>query len=91
MQDFTIESELGTEIVQAKNQWKAAGEWAAQHAGFDTDEPCWEPFSFHVNETEFAAEIYRIGRSGSGILEICSGDQRKFFNQEGNAVKLKLT
>lgn len=86
MQDFIVESELGTESIKAADQWQAAGEWAAQHAGFDTDEPCWDPFWFSVNEVEFSAEIKQLGRSGTGVIVVFCGDQKRIFDH--NATEL---
>ncbi len=54
---YRIESERGVETVDAQSPMDAAGAFAADVAGFDSDEPCRDPFSFTVDGDDYTAEI----------------------------------
>ena len=83
MKNFLIQSDGGDETIQAKDIWDAAGQYAAQAAGFDTDEPCWEPFSFLVDDEEFFAEIESLDGVGTGKVKVSKGKTEKVYDDEG--------
>ena len=81
---FSIESEAEEEPqqVEAETAWEAAGIWAAQQAGFDCDEMCFDPFSFTVDGVVFRAEVISVSRSG-GKVQVTQGKETKLFDQDG--------
>ncbi len=82
---FTIVSYAGTSTIEAESIWDAAGIFAAEAAGFDCEEICWDPFSFTVDDVHFCAEIVhvsRVSRSG-GKIKVSTDKETKLFDEYG--------
>lgn len=84
---FTIDSERGVETIEAESLFDAAGAFAADAAGFDSDELCFDPFCFAVDGVEFSAELKAVTGRGTGRIEVGNIDKVIMFDENGDRVR----
>jgi len=84
MKQFKICGDAGDSTVQANDAWQAAGNHAVNNAGFDC-EPCWDSFTFTVDDVEFQAELASLAGPGNGTISVTNQDtdETKVFDQDG--------
>jgi len=76
---FRIESDgHGKYEIEAHDIWYAAADAAEKELGDPENDPCWDSFSFTVNDEEFGAEIETVKRSGYDIKLSYQGKDRVF-------------
>ena len=82
-----IEAEAGELTVEATDAWEAAGSFAAAHAGFGCDEPCWDSFEFSVNDVVFFAQLETVLGPGTGTVLVSQDNNSvcttRVFDQNG--------
>ena len=81
---FIVQSENGSEIIDANCEFDAAGEYAAKQAGFGSEHPRWDPFSFTVNGQEYSAEMLVRTSLGTGAITVSTDDESRNFDEQGN-------
>ena len=70
--------------MPTEETWDKAGKKAALDAGFECDEPYWEPFSFTIDGFEFTAEITELHGPGIGLIEVKHGGKTVVFDESGD-------
>lgn len=71
------------DYISADSDLEAAVTYACLHAGFDCDEPCYEPFDFDINGTTYLAELVSITGRGTGTIKIYVNGNGYIFDQDG--------
>lgn len=92
MPTFEISDEGDPQPIEADSIWEAAGKHAANCAGFDSDEPCWDPWTFHVADEPFVAELQTL-YNGNGTISVWreSTDETKVYDQDGFEFEYEAT